>query len=587
MSENIRILKEQLEAAKGMRPFDTLIKNVKIVNVFTEEIIPGSIGIYGQRIVALNPEHTDAKNIIDGQGCYAVPGFIDSHIHIETTLLTPEALGDVIIPWGTTSLCVDAMEIANVAGIEGLQAMIRDMDRLPFRLFLEIPSRVPTAPGLETTGGVLGVEEVTQLLELPEALSLGELDPSKVLGIREEYLEKITASLNKNKICNGHAIGLEPEALNVYAAGHLSDDHESVEYEELLNRLRVGIKALIREGSSERNVEKLVSGVVAHGLPTDNLMYCTDDKHVNDIAREGHISYNIEKSIACGLDPVKAIKMATLNAARHFRMEQDIGSLTPGRYADIVLLKDLKTIRPVLVMKDGRIVADENGAKPCPAKEYPASLFDTVHISPDFSENDLKIKAEGKKALCHVIGMIKDQIINDDLHEWMDITDGEIRQDVSRDILKLSVVERYGKNGRVSNGLVKGFGLKRGALASSVSHDHHNIVVVGTNDADMALAVKETARLHGGFVLVADGQVIDALALPLGGLMTTLDAQTVMRRNDELNAKVHEQGCMMAAPFMSLSFISLPTVPQLGLTDFGLIDVLNHKIIDLVIETQA
>ena len=218
MSENIRILKEQLEAAKGMRPFDTLIKNVKIVNVFTEEIIPGSIGIYGQRIVALNPEHTDAKNIIDGQGCYAVPGFIDSHIHIETTLLTPEALGDVIIPWGTTSLCVDAMEIANVAGIEGLQAMIRDMDRLPFRLFLEIPSRVPTAPGLETTGGVLGVEEVTQLLELPEALSLGELDPSKVLGIREEYLEKITASLNKNKICNGHAIGLEPEALNVYAA---------------------------------------------------------------------------------------------------------------------------------------------------------------------------------------------------------------------------------------------------------------------------------------------------------------------------------------------------------------------------------
>ena len=587
MSENIRILKEQLEAAKGMRPFDTLIKNVKIVNVFTEEIIPGSIGIYGQRIVALNPEHTDAKNIIDGQGCYAVPGFIDSHIHIETTLLTPEALGDVIIPWGTTSLCVDAMEIANVAGIEGLQAMIRDMDRLPFRLFLEIPSRVPTAPGLETTGGVLGVEEVTQLLELPEALSLGELDPSKVLGIREEYLEKITASLNKNKICNGHAIGLEPEALNVYAAGHLSDDHESVEYEELLNRLRVGIKALIREGSSERNVEKLVSGVVAHGLPTDNLMYCTDDKHVNDIAREGHISYNIEKSIACGLDPIKAIKMATLNAARHFRMEQDIGSLTPGRYADIVLLKDLKTIRPVLVMKDGRVVADENCAKPCPAKEYPAALFDTVHISPDFSENDLKIKASGQKALCHVIGMIKDQIINDDLHEWMDITDGEIRQDVSRDILKLSVVERYGKNGRVSNGLVKGFGLKRGALASSVSHDHHNIVVVGTNDEDMALAVKETARLHGGFVLVADGQVIDALALPLGGLMTTLDAQTVMRRNDELNAKVHEQGCMMAAPFMSLSFISLPTVPQLGLTDFGLIDVLNHKIIDLVIETQA
>ena len=579
-------LRKQLEAAKGLRPYDVLLENVKIVNVFTEEIMEGCIGIYGQRIVAVNPKKKEAKTVIDGQGCYAVPGFIDAHIHIETTLLTPEALGDVIIPWGTTSLCVDAMEIANVAGMEGLQALIKDMDQLPFRLYLEIPSRVPTAPGLETTGGVLGVEEVTELLDLPQAISLGELDPSKILGIREEYLAKIAASLGKNKVCNGHAIGLSPEALNVYAAGHLSDDHESVEYEELLDRLRVGIKALIREGSSERNVEKLITGVVQNNLSTENLMYCTDDKHVNDIAREGHISYNIEKSIALGLDPVKAIKIATINAAKHFRMEQDIGSITPGRYADIVLLKDLKTIKPVMVMKGGRVVADVNGAKPCPKKEYPSKLFDSVHISPTFSENAFKIPAVGQRALCRVIEMIKDQIINNELHEWMQITDGEIRQEVERDILKLSVVERYGKNGRVSNGLVKGFGLKKGALASSVSHDHHNIVVVGANDHDMAVAVKEIERLHGGFVLVCDGKVVDALALPLAGLMTTLDANTVMKRNDELNAKVQEQGCMMAAPFMSLSFISLPTVPKLGLTDFGLIDVLNHKIVDLIIRCE-
>lgn len=586
MSDDLKIFKEQLEAAKGIRPFDVLLDNVKIVNVFTDEIIPGSVGIYGQRIVALNPEKKEAKRVIDGKGCYAVPGFIDAHIHIETTLLTPEALGDVIIPWGTTTLCVDAMEIANVAGIDGLLAMIKDMDKLPFRIFLEIPSRVPTAPGLETTGGVLGVEEVSRLLEMPEALSLGELDPSKILGIKDEYLEKVNASLKQNKICNGHAIGLEPEALNVYAAGHLSDDHESVEYEELRNRLRVGIKALIREGSSERNVEKLISGVVSHHLPTDNLMFCTDDKHVNDIAREGHISYNIEKSIKLGMDPVQAIKLATINAAKHFRMEQDIGSITPGRYADIVLLENLETIKPVLVMKDGRIVADENGARPCPMKQYPEKLFDTVHIAPDFSEEKFKIPASGKRAKCRVIGMIKDQIINHELLEWMEVIDGEIRQDVDRDILKLSVVERYGKNGRVSNGLVKGFGLKRGALAASVSHDHHNIVVVGTNDADMAAAVKEIERLHGGFVLACDGEIVDALALPLGGLMTTLDAKTVMRRNDELNGHVREYGCEMAAPFMSLSFISLPTVPQLGLTDYGLIDVLGHKIIDLIVEKE-
>lgn len=586
MNEQLILFKEQLEAAKGIRPLDVLLDNVKIVNVFTDEIMEGSIGIYKQRIVALNPLHREAVQVIDGQGCYAVPGFIDSHIHIETTLLTPEALGDVIVPWGSTSLFVDAMEIANVAGIQGLMAMIKDMDRLPFRLYLEIPSRVPTAPGLETTGGVLGVAEVEQLLALPQALSLGELDPSKILDVREEYLEKVMAALGKNKICNGHAIGLGPEDLNVYASGRLSDDHESVEYEELLNRLRVGIAPLIREGSSERNVEKLVAGVLAHKLPTENLMFCTDDKHVNDIAREGHISYNIEKSIAMGMDPVTAIKIATINAARHFRMEHDIGSLTPGRYADIVLLKDLKTIRPVLVMKDGRVVADAGGARPCESKEYPAELFDTVHIAPDFCADKFKLQASGRRARCRVIGMIKDQIINEELTEWMDICNGEILTDPSRDILKLSVVERYGKNGRVSNALVKGFGLKAGALAASVSHDHHNIVVVGTNDRDMEVAVKEIQRLHGGFVLACDGQVIDALALPLAGLMTTLDAATVMARNNELNDHVHAYGCTLAAPFMSLSFISLPTVPALGLTDFGLIDVLGHKIIDLIIEKE-
>lgn len=586
MAELVEVLKRQLKTAKGEYPFDVLVDNVNIVNVFTEEILPGSIGICGERIVAINPQSKNAELVIDGKGCFAVPGFIDSHIHIETTLLTPEALGDVIVPWGTTSLCVDAMEIANVAGISGLKALIKDMEKLPFRIFLEIPSRVPTAPGLETTGGVLGVEEVKELLELEETVSLGELDPSKILGVREEYLEKVLASLGKNKVCNGHAIGLEPEELNVYAAGRLSDDHESVEYEEMLNRLRVGIKALIREGSSERNVEKLIRGVVEHQLPIDNLMYCTDDKHVNDIAREGHISFNVQKSIEIGLDPVKAIKIATLNAAKHFRLEHEIGSLTPGRYADIVLLKDLKTIKPVLVMKDGRVVADENGARPCEMKEYPKELFDTVHISSSFSGNDFKISVEGKRALCRVIGMIPDQIINNELHEWMEIKDGEIHQDVERDILKLAVVERYGKNGRVSTGLVKGFGLKNGALASSVSHDHHNIVVVGTNDKDMEIAVKELEKLHGGFALVAGGKVVDALGLPLAGLMTTLDAETVMKRNDELNAKVREQGCQMAAPFMSLSFISLPTVPQLGLTDFGLIDVLNHKITELVLKTE-
>lgn len=581
------ILKQELKAAAGEQMLDLRIDNVLLVNVFTNEIYPASIGIYNQKIVSVNSSRTrEAREVIDAKGAYAVPGFIDGHIHIETTLLTPEALGEVIIPWGTTTLCIDAMEIANVAGIDGLLAMVKDSEKLPFRLYMEIPSRVPTAPGLETTGGVLGVEEVTQLLKLDASVSLGELDPSKVLGMKEEYLEKILASLGQRKICNGHAIGLETDDLNIYGAGHLSDDHESVYYEELLDRLRLGIMPLVREGSSERNVERLMKGVIEHHLPTENIMFCTDDKHVNDIYEEGHISFNIQKTIDLGMDPVEAIKIATINAAKHFRLEDKIGCIAPGRYADIVLLKDLHKIKPWMVIKDGRVVANENGARPCPQKAYPEKLLDTVHISPAFSAADFRLKAEGKRAKCRIISMIPDQIINDEIQEWMEVDHGEIHADVSRDILKLSVVERYGKNGRVSTALVKGFGLKSGALASSVSHDHHNIVVVGTNDEDMAVAVKELQRLHGGFASAKDGQVVDSLALPLGGLMSLLPASEVMERMNEMNAAVEKMGCPMKAPFMSLSFISLPTVPQLGLTDYGLIDVLGHKIIDLVIETE-
>ncbi|HRY20643.1 MAG TPA: amidohydrolase family protein, partial [Flexilinea sp.] len=347
MAHDIESFKQELKAAGGKCKVDLILENIRLVDVYTSEIRPASLAIFNGRIVALDPASDfQAFQRIDGNGMFAVPGFIDTHMHIETTLLTPEALAEAITPWGTTSLFVDAMEIANVAGKDGLSALIKDSDRLPFRIYLEIPSRVPTAPGLETTGGTIGVDETKDLFKLEETVSLGELDPAKVLEYKDEYLEKILSAYEARRICNGHAIGLTPEELNVYATGHLSDDHETVTYEELLNRLRVGIPTLIREGSSERNVEELIRGIIEHNLPTDNLMFCTDDKHVNDIFREGHISYNIQKSIQMGLDPIEAIKMATIHAARHFHLEHKIGSLTPGRFADIVLLPDLKEIKP-------------------------------------------------------------------------------------------------------------------------------------------------------------------------------------------------------------------------------------------------
>ncbi|RYD06956.1 hypothetical protein N752_01305 [Desulforamulus aquiferis] len=332
MQREVLKLAQELRAASGHEAADMYIGNVKIVDVYTESIFAGSLVIKNGKIVAINPDWpVEAKVVLDGKGRFAVPGFMDAHIHIEPTLLSPEALASVIVPWGTTTLFADPMEIANVAGLAGVEALLNNIDELPYRIYIQVSSRVPTAPGLETTGGVLGVGEVSELLDSNISASLGELDPSKILSVKEEYLAKIISARNKGKVTNGHAIGLSWNKLNVYAAAGLSDDHESVTYEELFERLRLGIKALIREGSTERNVEALVKGVVEHNLPIENLLFCTDDKHVNDIAREGHISYNVQKSIQLGLDPIKAIKMATINIAKHFRVDHLLGALTPGR----------------------------------------------------------------------------------------------------------------------------------------------------------------------------------------------------------------------------------------------------------------
>jgi adenine deaminase len=584
LDKQLQSLVDEIESASGKIDADMHIANLRILDVYTETVYPGAMVIKNGKIVAINPSWTvQAEQVFDGRGMFAVPGFMDAHVHIETTLLTPEALASVIVPWGTTTMFVDAMEIANVLGIKGLKALLSNTANLPFRTFMQVPSRVPTAPGLETTGGILGVEEVDELMDDETAVSLGELDPSKILEIKEEYLQKILSAKRRNKICNGHAIGLNWDQLNVYAAAGLSDDHESVEYEELFEGLRLGMRALIREGSTERNVDKLISGVIKNHFPTEDLLFCTDDKHVNDIAGEGHISYNIQRAIDLGMDPVKAIKIGTINAARHFRIDHLLGALSPGKFADIVLLKDLNRIRPEYVFKAGVPVAAGGKLNREISAEYPDFLKSTVTLSPDFCPHDFTVPAEGNKAKVKVINLYPDQIINFATEEWLEVSDGVIQVNVDDDVLKLSVVERYGKNGQVGSAFVRGFKLKCGALASSVSHDHHNIVIVGTNDQDMYLAAKELEKCQGGFAAVENGVVKGILPLPIGGLMSCDPAKKVMKEIDALNRVVEGMGSDLPAPFMSLSFVSLPTVPELGLTDQGLISVKAHRKIPVVV----
>lgn len=581
-------IKNTIETGLGMHACDLKIENVKLVNVFSGEVYPTNIYVKNKRIVSIDPAaELTAKTVLDGKGQYALPGLIDAHMHFESTMLSPEALASVVVPQGTTTMCADLMEIANVAGEEGLRAMIQSMNRLPYRMLIEVSSRVPTAPGLETTGAVLGAEEVAGIMEWEESVSLGELDPSKILFVKEEYIKKVADTLAKRKLVNGHAIGRLGQELNIYASSGISDDHECVNTNEMIERLKVGMKVFIREGSSERNVDELISGVIENQLDTSNLMFCTDDKHAREIQVEGHINYNVSRAIELGLDPMKAVQIATVNSAKHFRMEDEIGSITPGRLADIILVEDWHDVKPTVVIFEGKVVA-ENGKllEECKVEEYPDWLKHTVTLKHPITADSFLApskKQEGSTKI-HLIDLIPRQIINHHVIEEMQVKDGKIQVNVEKDILKLAVVERYGKNGNVGVGFVRGFELKKGALAYSMSHDHHNIVVVGTNDEDMALAVNEVARLNGGLSVACDGKILNSMELPIGGLMSEKPAEDVMAQLDILNADAKALGCGMDAPFMSLSFISLPTVPDLGLTDLGVVDVLAHKLIPLEVE---
>ena len=580
-------IKTVLEAGLGIIECDLKLENVNLVNVYSSQIYPTNIYIKGKRIVSIDPKaELNVKKTLDCGGMYAMPGFIDGHMHFETTLLSPEALADVLVPHGTTTIMADLMEIANVAGIDGVKALLNSIAELPYRTFIQVSSRVPTAPGLETTGGILGLAEVEEMLNWTESISLGELDPSKVLFIKEEYLKKIAAALQRRKIVNGHAIGRAGHDLNVYASAGMSDDHECVTYEHLLERVQLGMTVMLREGSTERNVEELIKGVLKHDLSHEHLIFCTDDKHATDIREEGHINYNVNKAISLGMPPMQAIQMATLNSARHFRLEDEIGSITPGRIADILLVKDLSDITPVKVIFEGKVVA-ENGHLVVESKHrnYPDWLKETIKLMMPVKANSFVVptQTQGSTARVNVIKIYDDQIINEWDEEELIIANGQIRSSLEKDILKLSIVERYGKTGGVGTGFVKGFRLKEGALATSVSHDHHNIVCVGTNDLDMACAANAIHQLQGGMVVVKNGQVIAAMELPIGGLMSEKPAEIVLEELEDVNAAARRLGCHLPSPFMTLSFISLPTVPKLGLTDMGLVDVLNHELIDVEI----
>jgi len=579
--------KDLIRAALGEESLDLRIDDVQVVNVYTGSVSPGCIGIKDGRIVTPYAGEYQARAIHDGAGLYALPGFIDTHVHLDSTLVVPENLGQLLLPRGTTVMLSDPMEIANVAGLPGFKALLKSIGMLEYHIFLEVSSRVPTAPGLETTGGELDLADVTEILSWPEAVSLGELDPSKVLEIREEYLLKVEAALKLGKICNGHAVGRIGKELVAYACGGLADDHECVDYKEAMSRLNLGMAVLVREGSTERNLDLILEGVVREDTYSHHLMFCTDDKHPDEILEEGHIDFMVNRAIELGITPIQAIQMATINAAKHFRIEHLVGSLSPGRWADILLVEDLKNVTPNQVFFKGKQVVEGGKYIGIPPKpDYPDWLFETVKIKAGKNPDDFILPNDQDNARVWVIDLFPDQIINTRTEAVLPVLDGAVQSDPERDILKLAVVERHGKNGNIGTSFVKGFGLKNGALASSIAHDHHNIIVAGTNDQDMALCVKTLEEIQGGFVLVSEGVVLGILPLPIGGLLSEEPVDAIITGLEEINQSYHALGGTLPAPFMTISFIGLPTVPDLGLSDLGLIDVFDHKLISSFVEEE-
>lgn len=577
-----------IDAGLGKIKCDTVLKNVKLVNVYSKEIYESKIYIKDKRIVSTYPDsNLVAKEEIDCGGLYAIPGFIDGHIHYSSSMINPEAMAQVIVPKGTTTVCADFMEIANVVGADVIDTMLEGADKLPYRIAVEVPTRVPTAPGLETTGKIINVEETIELLGRPGTVALGEIAPAKILQRNDDDIEKISTAINMGKIVNGHAVGCNIQELSVYASAGVSDDHEAVHWEEALNRLRLGMHVMIREGSGARNLKMFVENALKLGYSFENTSFCTDDKHITDIEEEGHINYNVNLAIELGVDPITAIAMASINAAKHLRVEHDYGSISPGRFADIILCDSIEKIEPEVVYFEGKKVFEKDKMEVEKIeRNYPDWIKDTVKLKNPISPESFKIKAEGKTSVkVNIARLVKDQIINEHETALLAVENDSLMRDIDKNIMKFAICERHGKNGNIGLYFIKDFTLKRGAIAYSMTHNHQNICVIGENDRDMSIAVNKIKDIRGGLVTVIEGEIIASMPLVIGGLISDeTDAKIIRDQLIDMNESAKKTGCTLAAPFMTLSFIGHPAIPKLAPTDMGLVDVSKQEFIPLIIE---
>ncbi len=570
----MRNVQQKLAIARGEKPAELLFKNARLVNVLSGEIHPANVAVEDGRVIGFGDYK--AKKTIDLKGAYLAPSLIDGHFHVESSLLTAPEFVRAVVPHGTGAVVIDPHEYANVLGLDGIRYVLESTKNLAVDFFIMLPSCVP-ATHLETAGARLMADDLKLMISDERIAGVAELMnyPGRFFSAWKANWRKIEAG--KGKAIDGHAPGLRGKNLNAYALAGVRSDHESTELEEAREKLRLGMHILLREGSTERNLSHLLPLINAHN--SANCSFATDDKLPGDLAHEGHIDHCVRKVIAAGIPPITAFQIATINTARHYRL-RNFGAIAPRFWADFVVFDDLKNFQARQVYKKGILVA-ENGkylAKNPKITPLPRSTMNVRYNA----AKDFTVKAKGA-AKIRVIEIVPDQIVTKQLIATPKVVQGEVVSDTARDILKLVVVERHRATGKVGVGFVRGFKLKVGALASSVAHDAHNVVVVGTNDADIVCAIQRLEKLQGGLVAVADGKVKAELGLPIAGLVSDKPLDEVIEHMADLNAAAHALGSDLAAPIMTLSFLSLSPIPELKLTDQGLIDAVHLKHADLFV----
>jgi adenine deaminase len=556
-----------------------VLKNARIVNVYTREIVPGDIAILGERIVGIGSY--DGPNAVDLGGRYVCPGLIDGHVHIESTLATPGEFARAVLAHGTTTIIADPHEIANVAGLAGIVFMINQARDLPLRVYYMMPSCVPATAG-EHNGASLTAEAMEPLARSGGVLGLGEvMDSQAVLAGNQEMLAKL--ALFDGGLIDGHATGLTPAQLCGYRAVGVKTNHECTELTEVIDHIRLGLYVQVREGSAAKNIAAIVSGLLAEGLPLDRCLFCTDDKHLEDIAVEGHISHNVRKAISCGVAPVDAIRMATLNAAQCYGLDE-LGAVAPGHLADLVVLSDLDAFTVDQVYVGGQLVTS-GGRKPALAVDArDPNVLSTVRIRPVLPEH-LRIHVDDAPA--RVIDIVPGQILTRCATVHVPTDDAGCFRP-TREFAKVAVVERHKATGSIGLGIVRGLGLTGGAIASTVAHDSHNLIVLGANDRDMLTAVQELKDVGGGMTVVSGGEVLATLPLPIAGLMSDRDGDWIEAQLRTVIAAARRLGVPVGLdPFTTLSFLALPVIPELRVTDQGLFDVSHFALTPIAAPESA